>query len=232
MGLREEDFLEDIIEWDIKHWSKSLHYWRNKSSVSLEDSSGLEIGSRNGGLSLWLAANGCKVICSDVEGPTEQAKELHRRHGLSERIEYHSINATQIPFEDGCFDIVVFKSVLGGIGANDNQAAQIKALKEMHRVLKPGGELFFAENLSASPMHRLLRKRFVSWGAAWRYISIQEIKELFQDFSKTEYFSTGFFSNLGRNEKQRQLLATIDDMFINHIVPEQWKYIVIGVAKK
>lgn len=232
MGLQEEEYLEDIIEWDIRHWSKSLNYWRHKTSVSLENSNGLEIGSRNGGLSLWLAAHGCKVICSDVEGPTERARELHQKHGVSDRIEYNAINATQIPYEDDCFDIVVFKSVLGGIGANDNQPAQVKALKEMYRVLKPGGELFFAENLTASPMHRLLRKRFVSWGNAWRYVSIQEMKELLEDFSKTEYFSTGFFSNLGRNEKQRNLLAAIDDLLINHLVPEQWKYILIGVAKK
>lgn len=232
MGLHEEEYLEDIIEWDIRHWSKSLNYWREKSSVSLENSNGLEIGSRNGGLSLWLASHGCNVVCSDIDGPTEIAREIHKKHGVSERIQYMSVNATEIPYDDQTFDIVVFKSVLGGVGANNNKTAQVKALKEIYRVLKPGGELFFAENLTASPIHQILRKRYVNWGNTWRYIAIQEMEELLEDFNEKEYFSTGFFSNLGRTEKQRHLLAVMDDLLINRLVPSKWKYILIGVAKK
>ncbi|KPU45632.1 glycine/sarcosine/dimethylglycine N-methyltransferase [Oxobacter pfennigii] len=224
--------IADIIEWDIKSWSPSLDFWTKESSRDFSCANALEIGSRNGGLSLWLAKQGCRVVCSDVNGPTEKARELHAKYRLNDLIEYSNIDATSIPYEDDYFDIIVFKSVLGGIGYNDNKEAQIKAVKEIYRVLKPGGELFFAENLTASPFHKVLRDKFVRWGSTWRYVSIDEIKEFLGGFSHSKYLTTGFLAALGRSEGQRGILSTLDRIFLNKIVPDKWKYIIIGVAKK
>jgi SAM-dependent methyltransferase len=224
--------VSDVIEWDVKNWSAALDYWVKKSIQNISNCTALEIGSRNGGLSLWLAMQGCKVICSDLAGPTDKAKELHQRYGIQDSVDYTSVNATEIPMDDNSLDLVVFKSVLGGIGYGNNIEAQIRAVNEMYRVLKPGGELFFAENLIASPIHKALRKRFVNWGDSWRYPSIFEIKEFLCNFSCVNYLTTGFLGNLGRSEGQRNLLGSIDSIFSNHIVPERWRYIVVGVARK
>ncbi|WP_139904503.1 class I SAM-dependent methyltransferase [Clostridium thermarum] len=224
--------VSDIIEWDVKNWSTALDYWLKESLQNLSTCTALEIGSRNGGLSLWLAMQGCRVICSDLEGPTDKAKELHQKYGVQDLIEYRSVDATDIPLEDNSIDLVVFKSVLGGIGYGNNKEAQIKAINEMYRVLKPGGELFFAENLIASPIHKALRKRFVNWGNSWRYPSISEIKEFLYNFSCVYYLTTGFLGTLGRSESQRNILGNIDSIFSNRIIPERWRYIVVGVARK
>lgn len=223
--------VHDIIEWDVKNWSTSLDFWLKQSSLNLTNGKGLELGSRNGGLSLWLALKGCQVVCSDIHGPTEKAKQLHESYGISDRIQYSNIDATSIPYDDHTFDVVVFKSILGGVGAFNNLEAQKKAMKEIHRVLKPNGELFFAENLLASPIHMALRKRFVRWGGEWRYITIDEMNEFLSDFSQVYSITNGFIASFGRNETQRNILSSVDQMF-HRFVPDNWKYIMIGVAKK
>jgi ubiquinone/menaquinone biosynthesis C-methylase UbiE len=224
--------LQDIIEWDIRNWSISLNYWLKESTLDFVNSHALEIGGRNGGLSLWLAKQGCKVTCSDVSGPSEKARDLHQKHGINHLVEYKNIDATNIPYDNDVFDIVVFKSVLGGIGYNNNKDAQCKAINEIYRVLRPGGELFFAENLVASPLHTILRKYFTNWGNTWRYLSINEIEEFLNPFSYRNYFSTGFLAALGRSEKQRDILGLLDNLCVNKLTPKKWKYIVVGLAKK
>lgn len=232
MTITDGAVISDIIEWDVKSWSTSLKFWLKESTLNMENSKGLEIGSRNGGLSLWLAMQGCHVICSDINGPTEKARELHNRYGLSNMIEYSNIDATDIPFDDNSFDVVVFKSVLGSIGHDNNKEAQAKAMEEIYRVLKPNGELFFAENLCASPLHKVLRENFVSWGRVWRYVSIDEMCEFLKRFSFKKYITTGFLAALGRSEGQRRALCTIDRLLANRFVPDRWKYIIVGVARK
>lgn len=224
--------IADIIEWDIGSWSSSLEFWSKESSLKMSGLNSLEIGSRNGGLSLWLAKQGCHVVCSDLTGPTDKARELHTKYQLSNLIEYSNIDATNIPYDDNYFDIIAFKSVLGGIGYNDNKEAQVKAINEMYRVLKPGGELLFAENLTASPFHRLLREKFVNWGSTWRYVSIDEVKEFMNNFADTKYSVTGFLAALGRSEVQKGILCAVDKIIANRVTLNRWKYIIMGVAKK
>jgi hypothetical protein len=36
----------------------------------------------------------------------------------------------------------------------------------------------------------------------------------------------------GRNESQRNLLSTIDELILNKICPDNWKYIIYGIAEK
>lgn len=76
-------------------------------------------------------------------------------------ITYQDIDATQIPYENE-FDIIVFKSIIGGIGRNDNKEIQQLVFNQIYKALKPGGQLLFAENLSASPLHRFFSKWLLS----------------------------------------------------------------------
>jgi len=223
--------LRDIIEWDVSNWGRSLGYWENNTSVVLEQAKALEIGGRHGGLSLWLAQKGADVLCSDIDGPSDKAEERHAKHNAFHAIRHASINALDIPFQNH-FDIVFFKSVLGGIGQHNNKTDQIKAIQEMHKALKNGGELWFAENLVASPLHQFSRRRFVSWGERWRYVSIEEMLRFLDIFIEVRYTTVGFLGAFGLNEFQRTVLGRIDKAIIDKLVPETWRYIVIGVAKK
>lgn len=225
-----KELTKDIIQWDIKSWSKVLLYW--DSNIAWDKiQNGLELGGREGGLSLWLALKGKSTVCSDLKGVRNTAENLHLRHNVSSLIEYRDIDATNIPYENH-FDIIVFKSIIGGIGRNNSYENQQKVFKEIHKALKPGGKLLFAENLIASPVHQQLRKRFVNWGSSWRYVSLKEMNEFLKDFSSCDLKTTGVLGTFGRNERQRNLLSAIDVLVLNKVCPDNWKYISYGIAEK
>jgi SAM-dependent methyltransferase len=222
---------EDIVEWDVENWSSALDYWQRHSGLTLPACAALEIGSRNGGLSLWLALSGARVLCSDLEGPTEVAFRKHERYGVSSAITYARLDALNLP-RGSAFDLVVFKSVLGGIGSGGARERQQRAVQQMHDALRPGGELWFAENLTASPVHRALRKRYVDWGQRWRYVSVDELLEFLEPFASVSWRTLGVLGAFGRNERQRTVLGMIDKLFLNALVPADWRYIAVGVARK
>lgn len=226
-----KELAKDIIQWDIKSWSKALLYWDKNIDWNTVQN-GLELGGHSGGLSLWLALKGKKAVCSDLKDVKDKAEQLHLRHAIpSSLIIYQDIDATNIPYENH-FDIIVFKSIIGGIGSGNNYEIQQQVFKEIYKALKPGGKLLFAENLIASPFHQRLRRRFVKWGNSWRYLSINEMKELLSEFSSYEIKTTGFLGTFGRNERQRNFLATVDQLLFNKVCPDNWKYISYGIAVK
>ncbi|MFH0736023.1 MAG: methyltransferase domain-containing protein [bacterium] len=220
----------DIIQWDIKSWSKALDYWEHNIDWS-KINNGLELGGKQGGLSLWLALKQKETICSDLNNIKDTAEQLHVRYNITSFVKYQDIDATNIPYEN-FFDIIVFKSIIGGIGRDNNYKLQKQVFKEIFKALKPGGKLLFAENLAASPVHKLLRKMFIKWGTYWKYITIKEINEFLSDFSSVKIETTGVLGAFGRNEYQRNILSTIDELILNKVCSNNWKYIVYGIAEK
>ncbi len=221
------DHLRDVFQWDVRSWSRALPLWEKY----LDDPSGktaLALGERDGGLSFWFAQQGYQVYCTDLNGPSDQAKALHERHGLSSRITYEAQDATALRLPDNYVEIVVFKSVIGALSTKDRQQ---QAVNEMWRVLKPGGVLLFAENLTGTAMHQALRKRFVKWDNYWRYLRVPDDLDLFHAFERVELRTTGFLANLGRSEAQRDLLARIDAL-IEPLVPDHKRCILLGAAVK
>ncbi|HLP54097.1 MAG TPA: methyltransferase domain-containing protein [Fluviicola sp.] len=225
-----EDLKKDIIQWDIHAWSKSLDYWESKVDWNTVQS-GLELGGRKGGLSLWLALKGIKTVCSDLMDTKKLAEPLHQKYGVISLVEYQDIDASSIPYENQ-FDVIVFKSIVGGVGTKEDDEMKRQVFKEIYKALKPGGKLLFAENLAASSFHRFMRKRFINWNANWKYIPISEMRDFLKDFSSVEIKTTGVFGTFGRSEGQRKFLGTIDRFVFNHICPESWKYISYGIAVK
>ena len=220
--------IDDIIGWDVINWSVALEYWKEHTVQDLATSSAMEIGCGHGGLSLWAVSNGMKVLCTDMRGPSRKAIEKHTKHGISHLVTYDALNALSIPYAEQ-FDVVFFKSVLGNIGRLDDQE---KAINELHKSLKNGGEMWFAENLVASPLHAMLRRKYVTWGKIWRYVTIEEMEKFLSVFSSFHYITVGFLGALGRNPLQRTILGKIDRAIADKLVPESWRYIIIGIARK
>ena len=73
-----ETLTTDIIQWDVLSWSKALRYWEKNADWKNVQTS-LELGGREGGLSLWLAMKGITVVCSDLHEVNVSATPLHKR---------------------------------------------------------------------------------------------------------------------------------------------------------
>jgi len=222
--------LKEYLQWDVATWSVALRCWEDFLE-GMPVKTALELGARDGGLSLWMAQKGMNVLCTDLTDDFKNAQELHGKYGVRHLVNYEMMDATQIPFQNH-FDLVVFKSILGGVGYNDNFSQQKRAFESIYNALRPGGVLLFADNLVASPFHGFLRRRFIRWGSSWRYVTLTEMNSFLSPFSDSSIKSTGFCAAFGRSEKQRSMLHFFDRFLFNPLVPHDWNYLVYGHAVK
>ncbi len=218
---------KDIIQWDIKNWGEALDFWE-PFLHQVEGKKAAAFGEREGGLSLWLSNHGFEVECSDYKLSEELPLALHRKYEVEKQVSYSNQDITEIYFPDNTFDVVMFKSVIGALGSKEKQD---KALSELHRILKPGGYLLFAENLEATKLHNFARKKFTDWGHRWRYLRWTERMSQFSHFSGCMFKAKGFSATFGRSEKQRNVLASFDRV-INPFTPNSWRYILFGACRK
>lgn len=80
----------------------------------------------------------------------EKALKLAAAHGV--QIEGRTMNAMEIEFPDNTFDIVYSANLLHHL------PDPLKALHEIHRVLKPGGKLCFWDPLRHNPVINVYRR--------------------------------------------------------------------------
>ena len=221
------DGWRDVMDWDVANWSGAIAFWQEHTALSLQGARVLEIGAHRGGLSLYAAVLGAEVVCSDIESPERPASPVHLKYAVDDRITYRAVNATAIDFPDASFDLVLFKSVLGGLG--EWSQAQSLAMAEIARVLKPGGELWFAENLRAGWLHMVSRRYFLK--RAWHYPTFDQFHETCAVFDQVETRRYGLLATFGRKRAIQDVLARVDAV-IDPVVPRRWKYILFGVATR
>ena len=106
----------------------------------------LEVAPGPGFLAIELARLGrYQVVGLDISKTfVELATENARKAGVD--VAFHRGNAASMPFEPDSFDLIVCRA------AFKNFSEPVRALAEMHRVLKPGGKAFiFDLRPDASP---------------------------------------------------------------------------------
>lgn len=223
---------KEIIEWDVINWGKFIDFIE-LANIDFNGKKVLEVGARDGGLSLYFALKGAYVTCTDLEGPTDKAHELHKKHNVEDKVTYAALDATDIPFEYlGKFDYIIFKSVIGGIGSFNDYKAQQECVTNLFGCLKWGGTLIFVENMQASPLHKYARRKFVKWGKSWHYESIEELHQLMSRFVPVKEKYVGFLGCFGRSEAARERLGKIDSVIFDRILPKSWKYIGMYIYNK
>jgi SAM-dependent methyltransferase len=74
----------------------------------------------------------------------ERAYANAQIEGVRDKVEFRYGNVLELPFQDGTFDLVTCSSVLNNLHGD---GSKIKALSEIHRVLKPDGGFFMLEPL-------------------------------------------------------------------------------------
>jgi ubiquinone/menaquinone biosynthesis C-methylase UbiE len=96
----------------------------------------IDIGGGTGIIALIALEMGAvKVVCGDIsEYMLERGREKAKTLGYdSSRIEFRQLDAESLPYDDNSFDIVMTGMAFGLL------PDQKKAVKEMFRVLRPGG---------------------------------------------------------------------------------------------
>lgn len=106
--------------------------------------------------------------------PSTKLIEIARENNKD--VEFFQASATNLPFEDNEFDFLISIEVLEHIPDTEG------AIKEMKRVLKPGGKLFIMDKniLSLHPLYffpTFLWKRFLEYKNRWFYPSHFSFKE-------------------------------------------------------
>jgi ubiquinone/menaquinone biosynthesis C-methylase UbiE len=172
---------------EIESRRYAWHYHLRELFDSLRGSSGklLEIGCGIGVDSIQLAKCGFDVTAVDLtENALAVAKDYAKLRGVE--IDFQLANAEQLPFEDDTFDVVYSFGVL-------HHTPDIEAsVREVHRVLKPGGKAYimlYHRDSIVNGVHRAFRLPYESpkdkddhCPVVYTY-SRRSIRRLFGDFA-------------------------------------------------
>jgi cyclopropane fatty-acyl-phospholipid synthase-like methyltransferase len=111
----------------------------------------LDLGCNLGGTTVQMVRRyGCTVHAIDiVPDMARAAADNVRRHGLEDRAFVAQMDARRLQFADATFDVVV------GIEVVNHFTDKAACLREIARVLKPGGRLALAEYLLSRGAPRL-----------------------------------------------------------------------------
>lgn len=102
----------------------------------------LDAGCGEGLPALVFAAQGCSVMGVDIENESlEKASQLLAKTPFAQQIAFQKGDLLQLPFIDETFDLVWTSYVLHHV------ADKLAAVRELQRVLKPGGDSITARRM-------------------------------------------------------------------------------------
>jgi SAM-dependent methyltransferase len=136
-------------------WRALGEFKRNDDQASFYDPAGklvCDYGCGPGYLTTELLDRGAAYVTGiDIsEGEIEQARQRAIADGVADRCRHVVADAHDLAFEDDSFDLIVGDSILHHLDME-------VALRELRRVLKPGGRAVFMEPMWHSPFLRLGR---------------------------------------------------------------------------
>lgn len=109
----------------------------------------LDYGCGEGETALMLAEHGARVTGIDI---SERRIQKAREAGEAlQNVSFHVMNAEQLSFDDGSFDLVCGTSILHHLDLD-------RALGEIARTLDPAGKAIFLEPLGHNPFIKLYRR--------------------------------------------------------------------------
>ena len=174
-------------------WRKMFEYLDPKEGERI-----LDVACGGGVLSLKIAEKGCEVHGVDIlEDEIKGAKRLAEREKMA--CEFEVGSAEDLPYPDGYFDKVVCSSSL------EHFKDDVKALKEMYRVLKPNGVVVLTTDSFSYPISDELKEKHRRIAHVVNYYTEETLKKRFGilgfEMRRSEYLLnsriTSFFVKIG-----------------------------------
>jgi SAM-dependent methyltransferase len=160
-AAHEDSHIDDSVR---KWWAFFPHAFANPSMQklstfyerelgSLSGRRVLEYGCGKGDFAFWLVSRGASVCGIDLSDfNVRQCRENAARQNCDpELCSFAVMDAHQLSLPDNSFDFVVGNGILHHLELS-------LAMKEVSRVLKPGGKALFQEPLGDNPLLRAYRK--------------------------------------------------------------------------
>jgi ubiquinone/menaquinone biosynthesis C-methylase UbiE len=116
----------------------------------------LEIGGGTGANLPWYGPEVQSLTITEPEAPMVRRLERHARE-QAPLARVLRAPAEDLPFDDGAFDVVVSTLVLCGV------SDQPRALRQIRRVLRPGGRLLFLEHVRSGDARLARRQDRMNW---------------------------------------------------------------------
>lgn len=201
---RERDFFDasSSAQFDLEPPPPTEHMQR--LFALLGDTTGetvLDCGCGAGDLANHIAATAARVAAFDLSG--ESVKLMHARAERLGRRPPGGLTSVmeRLPFADATFDAAVGSSILHHVDVED-------ALREVKRVLKPGGRAVFIENQVTNPVLRLARDKLTGRFGVARLGTIDEHPLTKRDYAaiarlfpgmRLHYPDFRFFGLISRN---------------------------------
>jgi SAM-dependent methyltransferase len=130
----------DIGDAEFVWCPEGLHEAEAGLLGEVRDKRVLEVGCGSAPCSRWLAARGARPVALDLSrGMLAAAAEQNRSTGIA--VPLVQAGAEHLPFADGSFDLAC-----SAFGAVPFVAEPVQVMREVFRVLRPGGRWVFAVN--------------------------------------------------------------------------------------
>lgn len=172
-GIRVRDYFEACTAPENRFILRQLGDVRGKYL--------LDLGCGAGENSVYFSQLGARCVASDYSpGMVDVALKLAERNGVP--VEGRVINAMDIDFPDNTFDIVYASNLLHHIPNPEI------TIREIHRVLKPGGKMCFWDPLKHNPVINVYRKMATEVRTEDETpLDINIVKYVRSLYSKTDY---------------------------------------------
>ena len=174
-----KEYMKELIRYwiyktmGISHFVRQIE-WRSmlKWLDPRENEWILDVACGSGTLSLKIAEKGCKVYGIDIsEDAIKSAKRLAERAKIACTFEVG--NAENLPYADEYFDKIVCSSSL------EHFKDEMKALKEIHRVLKPNGRVVLTTDSFTYPISDELKEKHSQIHYVVNYYAEETLKKRF-----------------------------------------------------